>query len=1065
MRRIMITLLLSGFVSLTTYSQNAAILNSLKAKYSLTRYRTECGGWYLLGYSDRGVNYYGFADKEGNVIATNAVKYKVYKGFIELQIFDEMKKEAHDQWILDKKQYERDYQNYLREEKKYESELSAYKEKVKAAKVDAVNQWKAARQIAYDRAVAKLKAERQAKQKSQKSSSVLGSILSGVVDATLEVSTGKAAADQVAYQPIENRILGERGLTVEPYKQYNPKPEEPKEPSDGYEWQTFSLKQPCPYTTIDYSLILDNEGVTIVTTDGKYGLADAALNKVLPCVYNSITKVGDNYKLTDSNNKLGLADDNGKIIIPCQFDRMDNSNGYLLCEKNSLWGIYTTDFEELYPCQFSNARFERVDGRLILYAQNKGLWGSFDFETGQQLLPFSYGKIETGQYGNNKCFKVSRDNKTGIYTTSGTLLLPCDYTSIKEISIGENKMFEVVKDGTVGLYDMDGIPLMPAGKYTDYKYLDKLGFEVSANARKGYCDLAGNEVLPPKYTSFSFRSDEKVFVCSVDGKWGLVDMEGKELFPFISSRRMHIDTHYSKKDYAVTYYLNYTMNDYTYAAYDFKGNVLADKQKKTKNLEKKMVSFLKKNNQTTGYEETMRMTEAAYNRSVNKMKHTLGHRNTFSFFAQNYVERVINDWQKKGEYEKLTDWKRRVNEDTRQQKVFSLTKEAQEQFIAAKQKTLPADNLSIQGPYDPDNETYNIKSNYSHKLLTLKVATKDAEEFKTSFSSVKCTPKFAVENNFLGLSEYYFTMPNGNTYCYRNDEALNYSVAKVDYNFDNIDIDKVGKQGFSTSSLTIGTSDVDVRIPISDIKQEKTFAVIIANEKYDNEKNVDFAYNDGVIFKEYCIKALGLPATNVHFVPNAGLNQMRQQFNWIKKTAEDFEGEAKFIIYYAGHGIPDDATKDAYLLPVDADGTDIESAYKLSRLYEILGSMPAKDVLVLMDACFSGAQRNGEILAEARGVAIKPQIDMPKGNMVVFSATTDKETAHSYKEKVHGLFTYYLLKKIQDSNGTLDLGSLCDYVRTEVAQRSIVVNSKPQHPTVSPSPNMAATWRTLQIKK
>lgn len=58
-------------------AQNAAILNSLKQKYSLTRYRTECGGWYLLGYSDRGVNYYGFADKEGNVIATNAVKYKV----------------------------------------------------------------------------------------------------------------------------------------------------------------------------------------------------------------------------------------------------------------------------------------------------------------------------------------------------------------------------------------------------------------------------------------------------------------------------------------------------------------------------------------------------------------------------------------------------------------------------------------------------------------------------------------------------------------------------------------------------------------------------------------------------------------------------------------------------------------------------------------------------------------------------------------------------------------------------------------------------------------------------
>lgn len=1059
--KILSLILLGTIACSTALAQNAEVLNRLKAKYSLTRYRTECGGWYLLGYSDRGVNYYGFADKEGNVIATNAVKYKVYKGFIDLQIFDEMKKDEHDQWLLDKKQYDRDYQNYLREEKKYENELAAYKERVKAAKVEANNQWKAARQAAYNRAVEKLRADKQ-KQNSEKSNSILGAILTGVVDATLEASAGNAAANSVAYKPFEDRILGERGLTVEPYKPYNPMPTAPAEPSDGYEWKTFSLRQPCPFSTIDYSLIRDNQGITIVSKDGLFGLADAALNEVLPCKYSEIKKVGINFTLK-FDNKMGLANAEGKVIIPCQFERMDNSFDYLLCKKEGQWGVYTADFEELYPCQFSNVKFEKVNGKLVLYAQNKGLWGLYDFETGQQILPFSYGRIETVTFGNSNCFRVSRDNKIGLYTSEGILLMPCEFSSIKMITMGNDNMFEVTKDATVGLYDMDGIPVLPAGKYTSYKSLDKIGFEVLANARKGCCDMAGNEILPCKYSSYDYKPDNKVFICSVNGTLGLVDMEGKELFPFIPARNIYIYKHYNK-DMGTIPYLYVFMNDGTIAAYDFNGNCIVKGEKKVKKLEVKMASILKKNKQTTGYEEASRTFEAAYNKSINKTKMSLAHRSTFSFFAQNYVERVVNDWQKKGEYEKLSDWKKRVNEDTRQQKVFALTKEAQEQFISARQNNLPSDKLSIEGSYDPDNETYNIKSNYSHKLLTLHVATKDAEEFKTSFSSVKCTPKFAIENNYLGLSEYYFTMPNGNTYRYRNSDALNYAVAKVDYNFDNIDLDKVGKQGFSTTALTLGTSDVDVKIPVSDIKQEKTFAVIIANEKYDNEKNVDFAYNDGIIFKEYCIKTLGLPSTNVHFVPNAGLNQMRQQFNWIKKTAEDFNGEAQFIVYYAGHGIPDDATKDAYLLPTDADGTDLESAYKLSRLYDILGNMPAKNVLVLMDACFSGAQRNGEILADARGVAIKPQIENPKGNMVVFSATTDKETAHSYREKVHGLFTYYLLKKLQTTDGVLDLGSLSDYVRTEVSQRSIVVNSKPQHPTVAPSANMENVWRSLQIK-
>ena len=318
--KILSLILLGTIVCSTAIAQNAAVLNRLKAKYSLTRYRTECGGWYLLGYSDRGVNYYGFADKEGNVIATNAVKYKVYKGFIELQIFDEMKKDEHDQWIQDKKQYDRDYQNYLREEKKYENELAAYKERVKAAKTEANNQWKAARQIAYNKAVEKLRAEKQ-KQNSGKSTSILGCILAGVVDATVEASTGKAAADRVAYQPFEDKILGERGLTVQPYKPYNPKPTAPAEPSDGYEWKTFSLRQPCPYSTVDYSMIRDNQGVTIVSKDWAFGLADAALNEVLPCKYSEIRTVGTNFILK-FDNKLGLANEAGKVIIPCQFERM-----------------------------------------------------------------------------------------------------------------------------------------------------------------------------------------------------------------------------------------------------------------------------------------------------------------------------------------------------------------------------------------------------------------------------------------------------------------------------------------------------------------------------------------------------------------------------------------------------------------------------------------------------------------------------------------------------------------------------------------------------------------------
>lgn len=83
---------------------------------------------------------------------------------------------------------------------------------------------------------------------------------------------------------------------------------------------------------------------------------------------------------------------------------------------------------------------------------------------------------------------------------------------------------------------------------------------------------------------------------------------------------------------------------------------------------------------------------------------------------------------------------------------------------------------------------------------------------------------------------------------------------------------------------------------------------------------------------------------------------------------------------------------------------------------------------MFLDACFSGAKREGDMLASARGVAIKVKETQPKGNMVVFSAAQNDETAYPYKEQKHGLFTYYLLKNTRNK-GEVTLGDLADFVK------------------------------------
>ena len=314
------------------------------------------------------------------------------------------------------------------------------------------------------------------------------------------------------------------------------------------------------------------------------------------------------------------------------------------------------------------------------------------------------------------------------------------------------------------------------------------------------------------------------------------------------------------------------------------------------------------------------------------------------------------------------------------------------------------------------------------------------------------------------------TTPDGRSFTYRNNNSLEFASVDISYNFDSIDVDaddaddgNVGKPRLHRKSVATGKSDVDTNIPSSGIVNDKTFAVIVANEKYQSVTEVDYAENDGNMFREYCHKTLGVPEKNIHFVPNATLVNMWAQVDWLESIAKAYDGDASLIFYYAGHGIPDEGTRDAYLLPVDGSGSNVKTGYKLSELYSSLSKFPTRQTVVLLDACFSGAERTGDMLVAARGVALKSKKEVPKGNLIVFSAASGDETAYQYADKGHGLFTYFLLKKLKETKGDVSLGDLAAYVQEQVYRHSVIENSKSQTPTVIPSSELSVDWAAMRL--
>lgn len=260
-------------------------------------------------------------------------------------------------------------------------------------------------------------------------------------------------------------------------------------------------------------------------------------------------------------------------------------------------------------------------------------------------------------------------------------------------------------------------------------------------------------------------------------------------------------------------------------------------------------------------------------------------------------------------------------------------------------------------------------------------------------------------------------------------------------------------------------ADVDINIPVVQTqKNANTYCVIIANEKYEDVPEVEYAERDGKIFQEYCIKTLGIPEKQIRSFINASYTDIKRALNWIETMADIGGGNAKILFYYAGHGIPNEKDKTAYLIPTDGFPKDVTTCFKLSELYARLGKMKTESVTVLLDACFSGVKRgSGQALVAARGVAIKPKDEVLSGNMVVFTAASDDETALAYKEKRHGMFTYFLLDNLKKSQGNASFGEIFKSLSMDVKKNSMLENDKLQTPSVNVSTGLKLKWEKMRF--
>ncbi|MDX2033600.1 MAG: SUMF1/EgtB/PvdO family nonheme iron enzyme [Blastocatellia bacterium] len=215
-------------------------------------------------------------------------------------------------------------------------------------------------------------------------------------------------------------------------------------------------------------------------------------------------------------------------------------------------------------------------------------------------------------------------------------------------------------------------------------------------------------------------------------------------------------------------------------------------------------------------------------------------------------------------------------------------------------------------------------------------------------------------------------------------------------------------------------------------------ALLIAVQKYRDPKvnPLDHPIRDAEQVREALTTAYRFERADVSLLKDPDREAL---LGALDEFAERLRPEDRLLVFYAGHGHWDEARKQGYWLPSDAQKGNRANWISNSDIRDAIKPIRARHVLLISDACFSGSlfvTRDAFSRAAAAGEVDK----LPSRTAMTSGALTTVPD--------RSVFVNYLLKKLRENDEPYLLaGDLFGQLRTPV-----INNSRPQPDGSLPTP-------------
>lgn len=280
---------------------------------------------------------------------------------------------------------------------------------------------------------------------------------------------------------------------------------------------------------------------------GKWGVIDNNGNIVLNCEYDSMIIIPDKsqdvFVVVDGINydtekyTTRIIDEKGNIIIEGYSDAMplENSNSneswyeenILRYSMNGKYGLL--DFRGNVIVTAIYDKIEVVPGiKKSLYVEKDGKKGLINSTTGEVIIEPQYTEIVSCTDKHETGYIVKNDNnKYGLIMTDKNQILECKYDEIKHVASDtyycarEGQKLEIIN--TLGQVILDK-------NFDDVAELNADNFVIIKDGKYGVISASGDTIIEAKYEDIKYTFQDK-YIVKENGKYGIIDSAGKIKIP------------------------------------------------------------------------------------------------------------------------------------------------------------------------------------------------------------------------------------------------------------------------------------------------------------------------------------------------------------------------------------------------------------------------------------------------------------------------------------------------------------------------------------------------------